>query len=396
MNPYQPIYKQILSQAEGKILHQMEAKRKEMQFRQYVLALANIRACLPDLLDRQNKEAVIYELLAGRIHAPLDPHFPQKVFDYQLKGRHREVLESEKQPYIFCTYHLGSYRAILGILTRYGFDFSLVIDENVYTHQGESIRKSIEKGKIFYNSPSRFEMINAEAYDSAMIMANHVREGRSLVIYLDGNTGKGGVFRHDEKLEKVHFFGNRVFARKGIAMLSYILKTPVCPVIGHREGEMDVVLEFCDLIEPEKGRTKAEYCTETTQKLYDILEVHLRKHPLQWEGWLYLHKYFDIEYLEKNRFGGLENADEAANGPLQFNDERYSLFRHGNDHFLFDGNTFTSYLISKKEFGILKSFHRDYGRPSGKPKLRDREVLSDLMTKGILKGHLPAHLNPVM
>ncbi len=383
---YQHRFKQYIKEAEERILNRIEAGKKEMRWQQYALILANIRALIPEALEGREQEEVLFEMLSGRSHAPVEAHFPEKVLDYKFEGAFIDIVRSNRQPHIFCTYHLGSYRAILGALTRLGYDFSLVIDKNVFETQNDVIRSTIENARKAFGSTSSFDMINAEDFGSAMQMAKQLRNGRSLVIYLDGNTGTGGVFRHDDKLLRVNFFQAQLFARQGISYLSYVTQTPIVPVIAYRELDIDVVLRFYEPIYPLAGQSKKDYCQETIQELYQILEENLRKHPLQWEGWLYVHKYFDIDDLSAKLLRQYEQAIQPEQKPtkLIFNQRRFSLFRHGDDCMLFDGMTFLTYVISEEEFSFLRSFHKEYGDAALAVVTADQETIDDLIEKQVL------------
>ncbi len=383
---YQQRFKQYLQAAETRIVEKIETVKKEMQWHQYALILANIQALIPEAIEGRKREEVLFEVLTNRSHAPVEAHFPEKAFDYKFEGDFVDVVRSTREPRIFCTYHLGSYRAILGALTRLGYDFSLVIDRNVFENQNEVIRTTIENARQLFNSTSTFDMINAEEFGAAMQMAKQLKSGRSLVLYLDGNTGTGGVFRHDDKLLKVDFFQAQLFARQGIAYLSYVTQTPIVPVIAYRDLDIDVVLRFYDQIQPAEGLSKKDYCQQTIQQLYHILEENLRQYPLQWEGWLYVHKYFDIDDLSvkllKQYAPALKPEQEPAR--LIFNQRRFSLFRHGKDYMLFDGMTFLSYIISAEEFAFLRSFNQDTEEQASAIATADQETIDDLIEKQVL------------
>lgn len=387
MKPYQQQFKQHIQRVEARIFQKIEQSKKELQWQRYALTIANIQALMPQVLEGRKSEDVLFELLAGRSQAPAESHFPARIFDYKFEGAFIDVVRDNRQPRIFCTYHLGSYRAILGALIRLGYDFSLVIDRNVFESQGDQIRQAVDNIKAAYDSDTSFDMINAETFDAAMQMANQLRKGRSLVVYLDGNTGTGGIFRHDTKLLKVSFFQAQLFARQGIAYLSFITQTPIVPVIAFRELDIDVVLRFYEPLLPDNGQSKKAYCQSGIQKLYHILEENLLKYPLQWEGWLYVHKYFDLDDLASKLLkihapAVLEAAPESAK--LIFNQRRFSLFRHGASCFLFDSATFLTYEVSETEFDMLRSFHPEFGE-AGNPDLAiATEIIEELLEKQVL------------
>lgn len=389
MSNYTELFKEKLSEAQDRIAYKRTLQKRSMALQREVLALANIRALLPELLAERSPDDMIKELLYGRSQAPLEPYFVEKIKDYKCQGSFIDVVRAPEQPRIFCTYHLGSYRAIICLLTRLGCDFSLVIDRNVIENQGERIRQMVGKISQYFQTEVDFDLINAEDFNAAMRMVRTLSAGKSLVVYLDGNTGTGGVYRHDERLIKVKFFDTILFARKGISYISYITKVPIQPVIAYRERDIDVVLQFFDAIDPAQSQEgKHTFCLEVTQQLYRHLEQKLRQYPLQWEAWLYVHKYFDLEYLSQQlaqRSLPMVTVKQDQSQELVFNEDQYSLFQLGGDYFLFDNNSYQSHLIEESLFRLLQSFHPVFSQYQESPlHTPDPEILAQLLDNQIL------------
>jgi len=358
------------------------------KLRQFYFTLANIKTLLPHILKGRSYKDLFTELLYTRALTPLDAsNYAQHIEEVKLKGAYQSVLYHKETPLIFCTYHLGSYRAIIGLLARLGYDFSLVIDQQVFDTQEPAIRQVVKTVNEHFNTHSDFDLINAEEFNAAMKMIKQLKQGRALVLYIDGNTGTGGVFRHDEKLGIVNFFGKRLFARQGIAYLSFLSNIPIVPVISYREGLensdsisiKNIVLEFFEKIDPSSSRSKKIYCTETTQHLYDLLEQRLEEYPLQWEGWFYVHKYFDEQALPSSNAKPKTNEQKKDRSQLVFNEERFGLFTFGQQYFLFNNETYQTFVISETEFSFLTSF-----LDRGKPLTDARELVSGVPLEKLL------------
>ena len=349
--------------------------REKMRLRQYYFTMANFKNLLPETIEGQKHEEVYQKLLYMRELSPLDANeYAEKIDECKIRGDVEEIIDRKNEPKIFCVYHTGSYRAIMGYLSMLGYDFSLVIDQNVYENQSQNIHAIVSKVNAEYKVNSDFSLINAEDFDAAMKMVKQIRQGKSLVLYIDGNTGTGGVFRHDEKLEGVDFFGKRLLARQGIAYISFLTNTPIVPVLSYREN-MDekvvslenVVLEFLPKIDPASSKSRKMYCRQSTQLLYKHLEDLLRKYPLQWEGWLYVHKYFDEEKLNGFEPGLFTQTAPIEREALVFNEWDYGLFTFGDQYFLFNFNSYKTFEIQKTEFDLLKIFWRN-------PKLKSSQI----------------------
>ncbi len=363
---YQTEYSKEYSEIKTKIKKNVATIFSKFRLRQFHFTIANIKTFYPEILKKKSAKELFTELLYTRELTPLDANkYTNCVEDIQLKGEYREILYIKKSPLIFCTYHLGSYRAIIGLLSRLGYDFSLVIDQQVYDQQGDNIREIVKSVNEHFNTESDFDLINAEAFDSAMKMVKQLKQGKALVLYVDGNTGTGGVFRHDEKLEVVQFFNQQIFARQGIAYISFLTNVPIVPVISYREdienkdniSLKNVVLEFFDEINPATTKSKKIYCADTTQRLYKHLEEKLKTYPLQWEGWLYVHKYLDeksVTIPKEERPIHYQKYKDL--NQLAFNEDRYGIFTFGSQYFLFDNQSYTTFIINEEEFSLLKFF----------------------------------------
>jgi lauroyl/myristoyl acyltransferase len=353
-NNYLPQYQERAKRLYDGITHTAVRAKDELNLRQFCFTMANFRTLMPEYLADKTQEQVFIDLLCCRGLAPLDQDFPEKVYDIQFTGDFFDIVSQKDKPSIFCTYHLGSYRAIIGALARMGYDFTLVVDNGVFEKQKEYTERTVKEINELCGVKSDFEMLNAESFDAAMRMVNNVKKGHSLIAYIDGNTGTGGVHRRDERMLKVDFFGRKMFARQGIAHIAFLTGVPIVPVISYRNAESDIVLHFYDKINPLESSTRKEFCATTTQLLYTYLEDMLKQYPLQWEGWLYVHKYFDTESLGQPDMAQLPATISVKD--VRFNDDRYGLFVFGPDYYLLDGSNYRTFLIGEEEFNLLRPF----------------------------------------
>jgi len=359
-------YNEDFNRIKAKVKKEVHNCIDKFYLRRFHFTIANLKNFYPEALEGRTSEEVYSELLYTRELAPLDAKkYATEIDHVQLRGDLERVKNGQGDPVIYCVNHLGSYRAIIGLLSKYGHDFSLVIDEQVFSKQGEGIRESVKRINEHFQTESDFDLINAEEFAAAMKMVKQIKQGKSLVIYIDGNTGTGGIFRHDEKLEVVEFFGKQILARQGIAYISFLTNVPIVPVCSFRENirysEMihlnNTVMEFYEEIIPTKGVSKKEYCKSSIQLLYKYLEEKTREHPLQWEGWLYVHKYLDESKIES--VPNSEYSEDTDIEQVEFNEERYGLFILGAKYFMFDSSTYKSFLIDEEDFQFFQSFMPD-------------------------------------
>lgn len=344
--------------------------------------MASLKQLLPTVLENRNARSVYTQLLYNQSLVPLDQCFVEKIIDIKYSGAYWQEFEQDPQPKIYCTFHLGSYRAIIGHLARFGKHFTLAVDENVFNEQAEEIKATVKRINQFFGTQSHFEIMHVEKFDAALQIYQQLRKGQSLVLFMDGNTGSGGVFRQDDKMQLIDFFGKKIFARRGIAGISLLSKVPIVPVISFRETQTDVVLHFFDPILPPNVVNESEkFISNTTQYLFDLLEEKIKMYPLQWEGWLYVHKY-----LDPAQFKGTIKKEMQWIWPWQkvrFNQERFGLFKIIDDTFLFDYSNFNSFEIPSDLFKTLEKMIDEKGKGKKQTSV-ERKKERELRRNGVL------------
>ncbi len=350
MKPYIESYNQEINKYAQLIDERIKRMFEKGTLMRYAFTIANFRKMMPDLFEIESATDLFSKMLKIRGIALLDPHYPEILNDVKYSGAWLEEIQLQGAA-IYCTYHLGSYRAIIGHLAKRGKPFSLVIDQKVYAEQHEEIKQSVRSVCKYFNTSSNFELINAEDFTSTLEMLRQLKRGRSLIIYLDGNTGVGGVYRQDHQLIKLKFLGQDMLVRQGIALLSQLSGAPIIPTISYRETDSDLNMYFGAPIKAiDNIADQKNYCEKVTKQLYSLLEEFLWQYPLQWEGWLYVHKYLDLTSI---------TAHAAAAKPIgedgSFDDERFGLFRMGkSQYYLLDKDTFVTFEITSKQYFQFK------------------------------------------
>ncbi|QNK62331.1 hypothetical protein H7F33_17575 [Pedobacter sp. PAMC26386] len=269
-----------------------------------------------------------------------------------LSGNIAALKDAKESPKIFCTFHMGSYRYIYYLLIKEKIDFSVIIDDKTLTTQGEILNSIYEEFKDV-ESPGYLKLLNAESSSIGIQMIREIKSGKCLLLYIDGNSGVGGMQRNDEKLAQIDFLGKKILARKGISYISYATKTPIVPVISVKESESEFRTHFYDEITPSAIIDKEKYCEDTTQFLYDTLAEVLLKYPEQWEGWLYVDRFLDLEALRSEKEQETYSINEGTR--LKFNQERFNSFQINDDIYLFDMHRYDYLKISEKFKAYLSS-----------------------------------------
>jgi len=107
-----------------------------------------------------------------------------------------------------------------------------------------------------------------------------VRDGRPVLVYLDGNTGEQGMVRTRERGLRYQLPGREIRVRTGVARLACRLEAPVHPVCLHWATE-GVVWESEDSLPARRAHDPEAL----TRLLFDWLFSQVLRRPEQWHHW---------------------------------------------------------------------------------------------------------------
>ncbi len=250
-------------------------------------ASANLRHFLPQLIFNDHVR-IFKEILFHQRVSLLEQEYLGILDFITPEGLTEDLFQFIKQtPVIFCTFHLGSYRVVNTFLAHHNIPFSLVISNDVMQQQSVGYKEGYEKlynGYLF----EELSLINAETPQAGLQMMRDLKKGKSLLIYIDGNTG--AIKDDHEKSSMVSLLKGSIYAKNGVAFMSHAAKVPIIPVVCYRKGLDDIRLRFFDVIYPNLEKNRQEQAHELTQLLYDRLGSVLTEYADQWEAWLYLQK----------------------------------------------------------------------------------------------------------
>ena len=320
----------------------------------HLMVSANLHTFLPNLPlaehDQFFADVLYYQALAG-----VDEKIIAKAGELSLTGAPDSLWDAAAgKPTIFCTCHLGSYRLLGLLLTRLGIQFNLLIDSQTITKQGERFLRIQREATRYFGQPQcEMGLIDAEQSSSGLQLIRTLKQGKSLVVYLDGNTGAGGVTRQDDKLVGVDLLGKPILARKGIAFLSMATQTPIVPIFAYRDGPYTNAMHVFDPVTspPAPAADRDQVCASVTQQLYNDFSTTLSQYPTQWEGWLYVQKYLDLPRLRATypaRQPGISTKTDWL-----FNHQRYANVADGDTAVLFDKHLYRSFRVTRQLGDLL-------------------------------------------
>lgn len=244
-------------------------------------------------------------------------------------------------PAIYCSFHLSSYRLSLLYLLTLKKPITLLASQKVIDSQKEIISKysSLASG----NSPVK--LINANSPHSLLSMAKDLKDGRSLFVFIDGNTG-AGIATEETRLTSVRILESEILARSGVAHLSLITNTPIVPIITFRnEGEYPSIKVFPKLLPSERYTDRSIEADLLTRKIYSIADHLLKKYPEQWEPWLYLYNFASKDHSKSNNVK-----------VFKFNKNRYLFWNNKNKSYLIDN---VDYSVIELDSNTMKELQKD-------------------------------------
>ncbi len=348
-------------------------QNNEMTYGCYTMTSANLSNYIPDMSPAKHQQVFAGLLTHQRLsileqQADLIPccSYSDNLADDQL-----QLLKT--QPSIICTFHTGSYRIINSLLVQKNISFSLVLGSSIIAAEGESYLlryKTLTKK----NKNAGLTIIDAENPNSGLQMIRELKKGKSLLLYIDGNSGAGVPTTRNNNSCLINFLNQQLFARKGIGFLAHATNVPVIPAISYRADWDDIRIKFYDPIYPDLQESRDRFAQKITQKLYDILAPMINQYPEQWEAWLYLHKVANII----NRITPCRGRTSGTH--VQFNLRDYGMFQIDKRSFLFKKNNYTSYPI---ETSLYKKLRQCAEMPVNKTKI-ETTVLTELEENGVL------------
>lgn len=185
-------------------------------------------------------------------------------------------------PRILCLYHLGYHAQLPRVLADKGLCFDVLMDRKVFEEQRDlldHLRDDMNSNENTY----RFLFSDNPAV--LLQVRTTLQQGRHLVVFADGNSGTDTAMANRQEVD---FLNSRLAVRKGIALISHLMMTPVIP-ISHRVQGQKIQLVLGEAIFPANTPRK-EYIGACMQTLYGFLSRELAVQPWLWECWSYLHE----------------------------------------------------------------------------------------------------------
>lgn len=368
MNAYKE-YQKVVSDCVQSI-EKIEMSKQEGYCVKMGLFSANLTNFLPSVPESSHEE-IYKKLIKNQTLQNLDREILHLSDVSDIEGETSLVTHSDS-PFIFCTFHFGSYWLLVNWLGRQNKDFSILVRQELYEQQSKLFGQYYENMIERFGITSKVNILNAEEPGILLKLAREVKSGRSLVVYLDGNTGSG----KPEENTQVKFLGREIQVRKGIPYLSHLTSTPIIPVIQYRKKNFKNVMRLGKPLQAAPGQTRDEFSNESLQYIYKTFGKHIKSYPDQWEGWNYIHTALILEDEKEERSRAVREMESDI---YRFNHGRYRIFEMEDNFILFDRNFYRTYEITSD----LKSY---LSKPAIKSpwKMLGENIFGELVSKSIL------------
>jgi lauroyl/myristoyl acyltransferase len=282
------------------------------------------------------------------------------------------VQQLGKQPYIFCTFHFGSYQMVGAMLRDFGFDFSvLTLKEGItpdMLHQGAAAEA--------------LDVLHADSPSVMLEMHNILSSGKSIMAFIDGNPDT--ITEADSKsYARIDLLGHTLLAKKGIPSLAYATGVPIIPIVSYRVGPEEVRVAFGAPIRPDRSQPRAAYVQRALQTCYGQLESYLLTRPEQWLYWRMIHNYLD---LSSGRSGGQLSTGSGEPSHYTFNQERYELYQARQHAYLYDRTTQDAFTISPNLLKYLQHISKAPDPAAAVAVRINPTLLQELLSKQIMQG----------
>lgn len=386
LDTYGNTFRQTYEMAYQDVWEREQQKKQAHQQKDLHFLRANLSHFMPDLTSDRH-EAIYLRLLTNHwLSAQSFRYVDFGSLAYMAVGGDTDFLQPSDLPRparIFCTYHLGGYRGIMVMLLNAGYHLTLVIDRKTLTKQQTYIGGVSDQLRAFNSKAGSIEILEAENPAIGRQMAGALHKGRSVLIFLDGNTGVGGLYDRNNRQLRISFLNGIIVSRTGIAVLAHATRTPIIPLISYYKTVEGCELPYYDslpTIHPQPGISAEVFVRQTTQQLYDHLANYLRQYVDQWESWFYWHKFLDQDGLATVPTINPKVAPLLLGQMVQFNEQRFGLFKIDETACAFDRQTYQTYVLSAKAFDWLHALqYSEDQRP-----LYDETVVQECWNLGLL------------
>lgn len=343
----------------------------------------------PDIDTRKHTELIQLILFNQRL-ASLDQRFLNLLIPnlhVENMERASEILECGGDTPVVCCYHYGSYRLLCPFLLARGMKISMLIDHHVERMQGRVFSEVLatfcrERGI----DPTNYRIRNTANPNILRVLLRDLKENFCVIVYVDGNLGTShGVNKSASAPNNtvlVPFMGASLYSRIGSAVIAYLAKRPIVPLMFRRQGRGENVVTLRDRFYPSPGEPRDVFIRRSCMALWGWISEVLQVDATQWESWRYADRSLDREKLAARYRHSYQKRDlSSSERPLVFNHQRYAISGTHQVPILFDRATYKMIPMSQKAYETLIDWESN-----GAGNAKDDAFFNQCVRLGILRA----------
>jgi len=307
----------------------------------YLVISSNLANYLPHI-DEGDHFKIIQDILFHKAVSSIDLSYPHLLKDTQLNDASHIVSKSFKNAHIYVSYHAGCYNMFLRHIVEKDLPFCIVANQNYIKDHKNTVQK------LYKNIPdtTREELQILPAEDPTLIrkLINNLKNGISVCIFIDGNTGtQKNELSESKNVLKIDFLNHHIYARQGVGLLAYLSKAPIAIVTSKRNDNLknEVHIKRLDTKDNIEKLTRNDFTALITKMIYGALEKYVLTQYNQWAGWLYIHTLFN------------EPPEETSNSSTKIVNHRKDTFKTSSTIHLIKHKEHT-FLVTKRNYEIKK------------------------------------------
>ncbi len=186
---------------------------------------------------------------------------------------------------ILCTIRMGAWLSVPMAGGQLGIGGVILADEGAIESLGGFIRKKAASLGV------DLDLLSAQDPRSMVRALRTLKEGRFVFLLLDSNSGLRRMAGRKKNAAVFPFLSMPVQMRVGAAYLAAKAGVSIHPAL-HRRGRFGWRgVQFLRPIPPPETPSE-EGLAAKTHEVYAVFERWVRRHPEQWEGWLYPFLYW--------------------------------------------------------------------------------------------------------
>ncbi|HET9956230.1 MAG TPA: hypothetical protein VFQ61_17100 [Polyangiaceae bacterium] len=208
---------------------------------------------------------------------------PDRAFECSFEQAGRAFDVTGLKGTIIATAHFGAYRWLTLELLRHGVPVTLLVDAP-FQQQLELDVQTRVRAMYPAWATQDFATVNSADATALWQLVRALKRGRSVITFIDGNSGMEGKAAADGALE-LSFLARRVRVRPGIAALSQAAEVPIVPLFSRVAPRQRAIFDVEAPILRAPEETRKAYRERCMKELFSKLEREILARPGQWEEW---------------------------------------------------------------------------------------------------------------